>query len=396
MKGCRGMKKLGIILALAAAFILPVLLIPLLAFLLNLAVSKAPMVFVPLSLDFGNTITSGDFLALYLGVLGIIATIMLSYLIYRLERNNERRAEYEEIRRAKRTINAVLGNGIKRAFESQLDDEWENFDFIRVTDNHIGMIASIGHLLSEEQFLYLNQIMETLKDIAEHEKNGDLGDATNSVEKLMSLITVPVYPMYRYRMRSLKNIHDALSKEAIEIFNLVDDDCTNRLFSHEIKYDQSGKKIFRSYPDGRYKVYDQSGNRICDALFKGGELSEGFATIFYEQAYLEFEGSFVNGERNGSGVEYFFDGRKSKEGKWQSGELVNGRIYDVQLDMSGEIFGDKIKQIDDPFDFYDLERYSSELQVGDLRVVDSKITVVKESILTAADFLKVKDICITG
>ncbi len=382
------MKHVWIVLVLAAVIILPVLLIPLLVFLLDLAVSKVPQILVPLSLDFGNTMTSSDFLALYLALLGIMATIILAYFIYRLERNNEKRAEYEDIRRAKRTINAVLGNGIQRAFDSQRDDEWENFDFIRVTDNHIGMIASIGHLLSKEQFLYLNQIMETLKDIADHEKNGDPGDAANSVEKLMRLITVPVYPIYHYHIRNLKNTNDVLSKEAVEILNLVDDDYTNRRFSYGIKYDKFGKKMFQSYPENRYQVYDESESVICDAYFTGNRLSEGFARIFYEEAYLEFEGSFVNGKRNGQGVEYFFDGRKSKEGEWLSGELVNGRIYDVQLDMSGEIFSNTIRQIDDPSDFYDLERYPDELQVGNIKVVDGKMIVEKESIRTVRDFLK--------
>lgn len=40
--------------------------------------------------------------------------------------------------------------------------------------------------------------METLKDIAEYEKNGDCWDARNAVNKLMKIITVPVYSIYIY------------------------------------------------------------------------------------------------------------------------------------------------------------------------------------------------------
>jgi len=54
--------------------------------------------------------------------------------------------------------------------------------------------------------------METLKDIADHEKNGDPGDAKISVEKLMRIITVPVYPMYIFYMKNLRTIYDVINK----------------------------------------------------------------------------------------------------------------------------------------------------------------------------------------
>lgn len=123
-----------------------------------------------IALDFSETMTSGEYIALYFALLGVIATITLACLIYRLERSNEKRAEQEETRSVKRTLTVLIENGIHRAVKSQYDDEWITFDFIRITDNHIGMIATIGYLLSEDEFLNLNQTLETLKDIAEHEK----------------------------------------------------------------------------------------------------------------------------------------------------------------------------------------------------------------------------------
>ncbi|MDD2586846.1 MAG: hypothetical protein PHQ88_07920 [Bacteroides sp.] len=57
------------------------------------------------------------------------------------------------------------------------------------------------------------------------------------------------------------------------------------------------------------------------------------------------------------------------------------------LDEEGELFLDSIEQIDDPFSLYDLEKYSEELKVGNVRVDNEQMKVIKNSIKTAADFL---------
>ncbi|MGB4312488.1 MAG: hypothetical protein WBJ17_06155, partial [Natronincolaceae bacterium] len=197
-KGLMQTKTGWIILIILISCILPVVLVPITLFIIKHSVDKLFSSSFAVVLDLSEAIPVGEYLSLYLSMLGVIVTVVLAYFIYRLERNNESRAEREEIKRVKRILSVLLEAGFQRAFQSQLDDEWESFDFVRITEGHIGLIASIGHLLSEEQFLCLNKIMETLKDAAYHEKNGDPGDAKLSVDKLMQLITVSVYPMYKF------------------------------------------------------------------------------------------------------------------------------------------------------------------------------------------------------
>lgn len=334
--------------------------------------------------------TSGEYVALYFTLLGVIATITLAYLIYRLERSNEKRAEWEEIRRVKRTLNVLLHNGINRAIKSQNDDEWLTFDFIRVTDNHKGMIASIGHLFSEEQFLYLNQIMDTLEDIAVHEKNGNPGNAKISVDRLMRFISIPVYPIYRFYMKNLKSFYDVMSKEAVSIFNLLSDDGNERNFDYGITYNSEGNKLFGHFKDNHFIVYDDFENIICDATFDENGIIDGKAKIFYEKGFLKFEGLFLSGKRCGEGIEYLPNGRKGKEGEWEADKLINGIIYDVKLDTTGKVFMDTIRQVESSSDLYDLERYASELKVGNVRVINGQMEVVKGSITKAADFIEVE------
>jgi hypothetical protein len=366
---------------------MPAVLIPITLSVIKYSADKLPNSPITVILSLSEAIPIGEYLSLYLSVLGVIATVVLAYFIYRLERNNENQAEREEIKRVKRILSVLLEAGFQRAFKSQLDDEWEYFDFVRITESHIGLIASIGHLLSEEQFLYLNKIMETLKDIADHEKNGDPGDAKISVERLMQIITVPVYPMYIFYMKNLRTIFDVINKQTFEILNILSEKGDIETFSYGIKYDADSNIMFENSPDNRFKIYDKTGKIICDALFDKNGILDGTAKVFCEEGYLEFDGSFADGKRHGQGSEYMHNGKIGREGEWKEDKLVNGIIYDVMLDEDGEIFTDSIRQLNDPFSLYDLEEYSEELKVGNVRVDNEQMKVIKNSIKTAADFL---------
>jgi hypothetical protein len=367
--------------------ILPAVLIPITLSIIKYSADKLPNSPITVILSLSEAIPIGEYLSLYLSVLGVIATVVLAYFIYRLERNNENQAEREEIKRVKRILGVLLEAGFQRAFKSQLDDEWEYFDFVRITESHIGLIASIGHLLSEEQFLCLNKIKETLKDIADHEKNGDPGDAKISVERLMQIITVPVYPMYKFYMKNLRTIFDVINKQTFEILNILSEKGDVETFSYGIKYDVDSNIMFESSPDNRFKIYDKNGKIICDALFDKTGIVEGTAKLFFEEGYLKFDGSFVDGKRCGQGIEYMHSGRKRREGEWKEDQLINGIIYDVMLDEEGELFLDSIRQVKDPFSLLDLERFSDELMVGNVRVKNGQMEVIKDSIRTAANFL---------
>lgn len=118
-------------------------------------------------------------------------------------------------------------------------------------------------------------------------KNGDPGDATISVNRLLQRITIPIYPMYWFYMKEIKSIYDVMTKEAIQISNLLLKDGNEKSFTYGITYNSLGKKLFECFPDNRYKVYSESENIICDALFDKNGIVEGRAKIFYEEGLLD-------------------------------------------------------------------------------------------------------------
>ena len=82
-----------------------------------------------------------------------------------------------------------------------------------------------------------------------------------------------------------------------------------------IKYNKSLQKILNisianyKHFTGRYIIYDSVG--------KGREYNGN-------NDKLKFEGEYLNGERNGKGKEYYFDGKIAYEGEYLNGEK-NGK-----------------------------------------------------------------------
>ena len=59
------------------------------------------------------------------------------------------------------------------------------------------------------------------------------------------------------------------------------------------------------------------------------ELKEGKGFIKeYENGYLIFEGEYLNGEKNGKGKEYNYQGVILFEGEYLNGKEYNGKRYD--------------------------------------------------------------------
>ena len=53
--------------------------------------------------------------------------------------------------------------------------------------------------------------------------------------------------------------------------------------------------------------------------------------------YLEFEGEYLNGKRNGKGKEYYLNGRLMFEGEYINGLKWNGKGYDIHNNIVYEL-----------------------------------------------------------
>ena len=83
------------------------------------------------------------------------------------------------------------------------------------------------------------------------------------------------------------------------------------------------------------KGYDAKGNKTYELKNGKGKIWE-----YYKNGNKEFEGDYLNGERNGKGKEYYENGKLKFEGKYSYGKRRTGKEYyeNGKLEFEGEYF----------------------------------------------------------
>lgn len=338
------------------------------------------------------------YISFYLSILAIEVSAILAIVIYRWQYNDEKRNALEETRHAKHILKVLLINGTKRAFEvynNQDEDDFSDFNFIRVTDGQIGLIATIGDLLTEEYFLYLNLLMETLKDMADNERNDALYEAKEALDKYMKLITLPFYSFYHLQMDHMDNMYNVIDGNAINLFNILANTDSKIDSNYRSIYNSEGKILFEIVRNGHFKIYNFSGDLLCNANVDGQGVIEGYAKIFNRGRTLEFEGNLKDRQRNGKGTEYYTlwnSGEIKKTGIWEDDELMKGTIYNVILTNKNELYtidNELYNQLySDSFSLHDVAHYFPEANIATLNVDNGNIEIDKKSIIPLAIIAK--------
>ena len=70
------------------------------------------------------------------------------------------------------------------------------------------------------------------------------------------------------------------------------------------------------------------GNSIYELINGTGKIKE-----YHGNGKLEFEGEYLNGERNGKGKEYYYDGKLKFEGEYLNGKRWNGKGKEYNGDV---------------------------------------------------------------
>lgn len=331
-------------------------------------------------------LTLSDYIPLYLSILSIELATIIAVVVYRWQYNDDQRRAAEETRQAKQILRVLLTNATARAIDVYSNHSMDDFNFIRITNNQIGLIATLGDLLTEEEFLYLNLLIESLKDMADNERSGYPYEAREALTKYIKRITLPFYPLYHLKIAKPTIMYDVMNNETVNIFNLLQDSDTNK------QIQSTGNQS---------KIYDSSGKLLCNATIDEQGIIDGKAKVFYEGKYLEFKGHFKSRERHGKGTEYFVNGipgEIKKSGEWKNNQLVNGIAYLVLLNKNNKLFtinDEEYNQLHDHFySLSSLTGYEDKLSVATIQIKNEKIQIDNDSIIpltkvsTDADLLK--------
>jgi len=346
-----------------------------------------PEIFSLLSFNLGREffaeIQLNSYLSLYLSIISIMVSAIIAISLFRFEKEQERREKARQQKQNKEMVFFFFERAITQVFNSQQETFWDSFDFVDISDSIFGRINSIKSLLSNEQFILLNKIIDKFKKIYELERDDNYPVVRPAVDELMELITIPVYSTFQYHLKQSKSVFDLLNKDIIELYNILAPDDKAKIYSKDKILNHAGNVILEKENE-LFRVYDSEGQKICAAEFDEQGIVEGKAKIFDFEGTLIYDGEFANHQRNGQGVEYLYDRIKTKDGTWQDGELVDGYIYDVLLTDEKTLFCDEINYLVKNGDLFSLNN-SNKLLVGCLKVENGEQLIDEGNIENAME-----------
>jgi len=375
-----------IILTAIFIIIFPVLVIPLLFSVMD----YLPEVFSFLSFNLGREffaeIQLNNYLSLYLSIISIMVSAIIAISLFRFEKEQERREKARRQKQNKEMVFFFFERAITQVFNSQQETFWDSFDFVDINDSIFSRINSIKSLMSNEQFILLNRIIDKLKKIYELERDDNYPVIRPAVDELMELITIPVYSTFQHHLKQSKSVFDLLNKDAIELYNILAPDDKAKIYSKDKILNHAGNVILEKENE-LFRVYDSEGQKICEAEFDEQGIVEGEAEIFNFEGTLIYDGEFANHQRNGQGVEYLYDRIKTKEGAWQDGELVDGVIYNVLLNDAESLFLDEPQFLYKSTHLFSATDNDNDLLVGHLKLNDGDYHIMQNSLRDAAEVL---------
>jgi len=374
---------------LIALFILisPIVLIPFLFSVINYLPDLFSYISFNLGREFFAEIHLSNYLSLYLAIVSILVSVIIAYFLYKVEIQQKKRENYQQLNQNKDMTFFFFDRAVEQAFKSQQEIFWDSFDFVDINDNVFTRINSLKSLLSNDQFMLLNKIMDKLKNICELEKIDNYPVIRVVVDDLMELITIPEYTVFQFHLKKAKTVYDLFNEKAVELYNILVPDDKQKIYFKDKIFDQNRNLILERNGD-KTKIFDASGRKICDAVVDHKGIVEGEAKIFDYEGILKFEGEFKNHQRNGQGVEYLPDRIKTREGTWQDGKLVDGIIYDVLFEDEETLFLDEPQFLHKSRNLFSSTGSDTNLYVGHLNVKDGEYQVMQKSLRDGAEVLE--------
>lgn len=374
---------LKIILTAIFIIIIPIAVIPLLFSVIN----YLPEIFLYFSFGLGREffteIQLNSYLSLYLSIVSIMVSVIIAYYLYKLEVQQKRKERDQELEQNKEMVFYYFDKAVTQTFKSLKNPSLLMFDPLEINEDVFVKVSSIKPLLSDDQFMLLNKIMNKYKDA--FDSAGHYGSPVVEVaaQGLIELIDLPAFSTYSFHLKNAESVYSLFNPEAVELYNLLAPASKGQIYTKDRVLDKKGNVILKKVDDNII-VYNSEGQKLCEAKFDAKGVIEGNAEIFDKEGNLIFAGDFKDHHRNGDGIEYHPDGIKAKEGIWKDGKLVDGFIYDVLLADNKTLFNDEIKFLVDSYSLISMDS-NDELLVGCLKVEAGETIIAQETIKDAAE-----------
>ncbi len=170
---------------------------------------------------------------------------------------------------AKKDLYQYLNTAMKKLYQADQEDSWEKLSpFEGPSDKAAAVTGKVMEELPDREKELLMPFLDK-----------ELMQSPAGLKEAFYAMLLPFYGTYRHLFSEFR-YNTFMNKDGLDLFRRL----TGRKYrlGYRNRY-ASGQAAFE-WKDDRYRVYDQKGTMLCDAVFKDGAIHEGYAVMAEEKA----------------------------------------------------------------------------------------------------------------
>lgn len=173
-------------------------------------------------------------------------------------------AEKKSYFQGKKELYYYLNQSMKTLYDADRQNDWDKLDPLdRPSDKAVAALDRLKEELPDKLYVLMSPFTDA-----------DNQEAPQGLKEAFLSMLLPFYPAYKDHFGEFR-YNTFLNRDALELYRRL----TGRKYrlGYHNRY-ASGQAAFE-WKGERYKIYDDKGMLLCDAVFDNGTIKEGYAVV---------------------------------------------------------------------------------------------------------------------
>ncbi|WP_069998232.1 hypothetical protein [Cellulosilyticum sp. I15G10I2] len=268
-----------------------------LIFILNLVIATFVVghdfqIQLPL-INFSEGIKLSEYITIYIGILSIEVTAILTWVIHRFSISKATQERDEKTRICRNKVSIDLTNSLEYLFQLYLRQINPTY---KILDKYILIDKSweeyLVNLDMDSKFIKIYRELYTdIQNIKLLKEDGR--NIKRHLEELFEKITLEVYYIYKSKLGTNIKLNSILNSKYLEVLNKLSD---YDFLDNTLEARYTNGNLMYTKDNNKYTVYDKDNEKICSCNFYNGKPYTGYIKLFSkEDNKLYFEGQVEKG-----------------------------------------------------------------------------------------------------
>lgn len=277
-----------------------------------------------------NAFSAEGVASLIVAILTLVATVFIAVFVYALQQKDAQKATEKQKAGAKKILFTELSSGLETVIHAPrsggVGDVSGQLSLLL-----IAYLPYIQESFEPEQLHHLLQLVEVMSGTAKQAASEDTTAAAEYIQGQMGLFVeerfVPAmrsrYAEQFLRLDDYRRVLTPLTRSVLKILSgePLPPAAGNRLTAID------GALLLEVDPNGYTKIYDTTGNPLCNALLDTDAVGGYGIEAGWAKTKL-YVGDFQGGKRHGQGCSYSLWGHhKIFDGKWEDDKPKTGTLF---------------------------------------------------------------------